>query len=113
MSIPLTFLDKRLLESTIVDPDGVVHYTTTTTRGFGGRKVTTINSATGVAGATNWREKTFVINSVQREVKDIKSRSGGVFDKERQWSWGDKSYKLKPGGLRTLLVRLRLSSSTE
>ncbi|KAJ7657206.1 hypothetical protein DFH06DRAFT_1328031 [Mycena polygramma] len=80
MSIPLTFVDKTLLETTIVDPDGTVHYTTTTTRGFGGRKVTTITSATGVAGAINWLEKTFVINSVQREVKDIKSRSGGVID---------------------------------
>jgi hypothetical protein len=63
MSIPLTFADKRLVETVLVGPDGGVHYTTTSTRGFGGRKLTTITAASGLTGFINWREKALVLKA--------------------------------------------------
>ncbi|KAJ7131890.1 hypothetical protein C8R43DRAFT_1024132 [Mycena crocata] len=95
MSIPLTFVDKKLLKTPIVGPEGAVHYTTSTTSGFRGRKVTTIMAASGLVGVINWREKMFIINGVQREWDDLKSRSGGIFSSEREWHWDNRSYKLK------------------
>lgn len=79
MSIALTFVDKQLLRTALVGAEGAVHYTTSTTSGFLGRKVTTINAASGLVGVINWREKTFNINGVQREWDDLKSRTGGIF----------------------------------
>ncbi|KAJ7657209.1 hypothetical protein DFH06DRAFT_1328034 [Mycena polygramma] len=95
MSLPLTFLDKKLITSALVGPDGATHYTFNSTKGFLGRKVTTINAASGLVGCINWREKTFNINGVQQEWKHIKSRSAGIFSSEREWTWGNKPYKLK------------------
>ncbi|KAF8142894.1 hypothetical protein K438DRAFT_1784249 [Mycena galopus ATCC 62051] len=88
MSIPLTFIDRKLL-------DGAVHYTIMTTHGFMGRKLTTIASASGVSGFINWREKSFVINGVQRGWNSLKTRSGGVFSSEHTWNWGPRPFKLK------------------
>lgn len=79
MSLALTFVDQNLLDSPLVGGEGAVHYTTSTTSGFRGRKVTTIMAASGLVGVINWREKKFVINGVQREWDDLKSRSGGIF----------------------------------
>ncbi|KAJ7657207.1 hypothetical protein DFH06DRAFT_1328032 [Mycena polygramma] len=39
--------------------------------------------------------------------------SGPVFDKERQWSLGNKSYKLKPDGLRTLVATPLASTGSD
>jgi hypothetical protein len=79
MAIALTFVDKKLLDTAVVGPDGGVRYTTTTTSGFRGRKITTISAASGLTGYINWREHVFVINGVQREWDSLKSRSGGIF----------------------------------
>ncbi|KAJ7676184.1 hypothetical protein B0H17DRAFT_1238342 [Mycena rosella] len=95
MSIALTFGDKQLLQSPVVGPDGAVHYTTSTTRGFRGRKVTTIMATSGAVGTINWREKSFVINGVQRGWGDLKSRSEGIFSSEREWNWANRPYSLK------------------
>lgn len=78
MSIPLTFADKRLVETVLVGPDGGVHYTTTSTRGFGGRKLTTITAASGLTGFINWREKALVLNGVQRGWDMLRSGGGEV-----------------------------------
>ncbi|KAJ7796944.1 hypothetical protein B0H14DRAFT_3494293 [Mycena olivaceomarginata] len=64
----LIFTQKNLLESTLVDSSGALHYTTATTTGLRGRKVTTITGASTV-GEINWHEKTFVIGDVEREWK--------------------------------------------
>ncbi|KAJ7657203.1 hypothetical protein DFH06DRAFT_1131726 [Mycena polygramma] len=76
MSIPLTFVDKNLLNTTTVDHDGDVHYTTTTTtsRHLKGCKITTITSASGV-----------------------------LMGSEREWNWKDKTYTLKYHDARTLV----------
>ncbi|KAJ7784865.1 hypothetical protein DFH07DRAFT_947935 [Mycena maculata] len=103
MSIALTFVDKDLLKSALVGPDGAVHYTTNTTsgvlgdtnRGFLGRKETTITAANGLVGLIDWREKRFVINGVWRGVHGLRSRSGGIFSSEREWIWGSVPYRLK------------------
>ncbi|KAJ7348056.1 hypothetical protein DFH08DRAFT_960413 [Mycena albidolilacea] len=95
MAIALTFVDKKLLDTTVVGPDGGVRYTTTTTSGFRGRKITTISAASGLTGYINWREHVFVINGVQREWDSLKSRSGGIFSSEREWSWGNRPFHLK------------------
>ncbi|KAJ6545483.1 hypothetical protein B0H19DRAFT_999202 [Mycena capillaripes] len=95
MATPLTFVDKKLLDTAVVGPEGAVCYTTTTTSGFRGRKITTITAASGLLGFINWREKVFVINGVQREWDDLKERSGGIFSSEREWNWGNRPYKLK------------------
>jgi hypothetical protein len=79
MSIPLTFVDKKLLETSAVGPDGAVHYNLTTTRGFRGRKITTITAASGLVGYINWREKVFVINGVEEAWNHLKEHSGGFF----------------------------------
>ncbi|KAJ7657197.1 hypothetical protein DFH06DRAFT_1297888 [Mycena polygramma] len=95
MSIPLTFVDRKLLDTALVDPNGAVHYTTSTTKGLIHRKVTTITAASGLVGFLDWHEEAFVINGVQREVKHLKSRAGVIFSSEREWNWGNKPYKLK------------------
>jgi hypothetical protein len=69
----LTFVDKKLVDSSLVGPNGAVYYTTTTTHGFRGRKITTIMAGSGLVGAINWREKTFIINGVQRKWSDLRS----------------------------------------
>ncbi|KAJ7784924.1 hypothetical protein DFH07DRAFT_907605 [Mycena maculata] len=95
MSIALTFTARDLLNSTVVGAEGGVHYNTMTTKGIMGRKVTTINAASGLVGMINWREKEFVINGVQRKWDDIKARSGGLFSSEREWNWGPRPFNLK------------------
>ncbi|KAJ7458146.1 hypothetical protein FB451DRAFT_1508519 [Mycena latifolia] len=94
MTTALTFTDKDLLGSPLVGADGVVRYTTSTTRGFRGRKTTTIMGP-GLVGLIDWREKTFTIGGVQRKWDEMKKRSAGVFSSEREWSWGNRAYKLK------------------
>ncbi|KAJ7166552.1 hypothetical protein C8R43DRAFT_986327 [Mycena crocata] len=95
MSTILTFDTGKILNTSIVDADGSVHYTATTTSGFRGRKVTTILAASGTEGVINWREKLFIINGVPRSWADLKARTGGMFNTEREWRWDQKSYKLK------------------
>ncbi|KAJ7844534.1 hypothetical protein B0H14DRAFT_3455540 [Mycena olivaceomarginata] len=102
MSIPLTFADKRLVETVLVGPDGSVHYTTTSTRGFGGRKLTTITAASGLTGFINWREKALVLNGVQRGWDIL--RSGGKWSKEREWNWGNRPFKLRYNHLHKELI---------
>ncbi|KAJ7141637.1 hypothetical protein C8R46DRAFT_1046853 [Mycena filopes] len=94
MTLPLTFTGKKLVDTTIVGPDGGVHYTTSTTHGFLGRKLTTINAASGLVGLINWREKVFIINGVQQKWEDLKERSKGIFSGEREWHWDNRAYKL-------------------
>ncbi|KAJ7336800.1 hypothetical protein DFH08DRAFT_939129 [Mycena albidolilacea] len=79
MSLALTFADKRLLRTSLVGPDGGVHYTTTTTHGWRGRK----------------HKKVFEINGVQRKWDELKSRSNGFFSTEREWNWGGRPFKFK------------------
>jgi hypothetical protein len=79
MSIALTFVDKKLLESAVIGPEGVVHYTLDTTSGFLGRKISTITAASGLVGIINWREKLFIINGVQQEWEDLEEKTGGLF----------------------------------
>ncbi|KAJ7129910.1 hypothetical protein C8R43DRAFT_1026191 [Mycena crocata] len=95
MSTTLTFTDKNILQAALVSADGAVHYTTSTTSGFLGRKVTTIMGTSGVVGVINWREDLFIINGVQRKWDDLKTRSNGILSREREWSWDMWSYKLK------------------
>ncbi|KAJ7679643.1 hypothetical protein B0H17DRAFT_1077664 [Mycena rosella] len=95
MSTALTFAHKNLLASSIAAADGIVHYTTSTTRGLRGRKSTTIRAADGLVGTIKWRDKTFVINGVQREWRRLKSHSGEIFSSGREWKWGNRPYTLK------------------
>ncbi|KAF8198823.1 hypothetical protein K438DRAFT_1966790 [Mycena galopus ATCC 62051] len=95
MTTPLTFTDKNFLETAVVGPEGAVHYTTTTTSGFLGRKVTTISSASGLGGCINWRDEAFAINGVVREWDSIKTHLGGLFSSEYQWKWGPRPFKLE------------------
>ncbi|KAJ7895178.1 hypothetical protein B0H14DRAFT_2558756 [Mycena olivaceomarginata] len=95
MSTALTFVAEELLNTTIVAPDGGVHYTTTTTDGWLGRKVTTVSAASGLVGFIDWREKVFVINGVQRKWDELKSRPKGILSSEREWTWGSRPYRLK------------------
>ncbi|KAJ6462595.1 hypothetical protein C8R45DRAFT_1027125 [Mycena sanguinolenta] len=94
MSTALTFIDRRLLETPVIGPEGAVHYTTSTTRGFGGRKVTTITAASGLVGFIDWRKKVFVINDLQWSWSKVRSRSG-FFNPSYEWNWGKRSYNLK------------------
>ncbi|KAJ7055513.1 hypothetical protein C8F01DRAFT_1158487 [Mycena amicta] len=68
MALLLTFTASKLLESSLIGSDGVIHYSIKTTRGLRGRKVTTATSSTGsrVVGSINWRERTFTIEGVQQ-----------------------------------------------
>ncbi|KAJ7478540.1 hypothetical protein FB451DRAFT_1242202 [Mycena latifolia] len=98
MSIALTFSDKELLASPVMGPDGAVHYTTSTTQGLLGRKITTIMAASGLVGIINWRDKTFTLNGVERKWDELKSRSDGIFSSEREWNWANRPYKLNEAG---------------
>ncbi|KAJ6470887.1 hypothetical protein C8R45DRAFT_1014858 [Mycena sanguinolenta] len=95
MTTVLTFIDKKLLDTPVVGDEGAVHYTTSTTKGLMGRKVTTITAASGLVGYINWREKIFVINGLEWSWSQLRSRSSGFFEPLYQWQWGDKSYKLE------------------
>ncbi|KAJ6603266.1 hypothetical protein DFH09DRAFT_1124094 [Mycena vulgaris] len=105
MSTALTFENKDVLASPIVDAANTVHYMTTTTRGFVRRKITTVMAASNLVGLIDWREKTFTINGVQRKWEDMKTRSGGVFSSEREWSWTpDRPFKFKYNHSQTELL---------
>ncbi|KAJ7753946.1 hypothetical protein DFH07DRAFT_960017 [Mycena maculata] len=96
MSTAVTFVDRKLLKSDLVGATGAVEYTTSTTSSYlWGRKVTTITAAGGLVGLINWREKTFIIDGVQRRWDQLKSRPGGIFSSSREWNWGHRPYKLK------------------
>ncbi|KAJ7210902.1 hypothetical protein GGX14DRAFT_625149, partial [Mycena pura] len=95
MSLALTFLDSKLLKTSLVGPDGAVHYTTSTTSGLRGRKVTTITAASGAVGVIDWRQKLFTINGAQRAWKELKSNPGGILNSKREWNWGDRPYMFK------------------
>ncbi|KAJ7614469.1 hypothetical protein FB45DRAFT_937003 [Roridomyces roridus] len=96
MSLPLTFLDTKLIQSALVGPDGAVHYTLTSTHGLMRRKSeTTISAASGLTGVIYWTEKTFEINGVQRRWDDIESRVGGLLNREHEWDWAGRPYTLK------------------
>ncbi|KAJ6584331.1 hypothetical protein B0H19DRAFT_385046 [Mycena capillaripes] len=90
----LTFVDKKLVDSPLVGPDGAVYYTTTTTHGFRGRKITTIMAGSGLVGAINWRDKTFTINGVQRKWSDLRSGHFSAWP-ARKWTWGNGTYKFQ------------------
>ncbi|KAF7367067.1 hypothetical protein MSAN_00966100 [Mycena sanguinolenta] len=94
MSIALTFTGKEILDTPIVGPDGAVHYTTSSTHGFRGRKVTTITAASGLVGCINWREEVFVINGQEWSWSKVRSRSG-FFKLSYEWHWNERSYKLE------------------
>ncbi|KAJ7193769.1 hypothetical protein GGX14DRAFT_587508 [Mycena pura] len=85
MALALTFSKPNLLESQLVGTDGVVYYTTRTTRGFRGRKVTTIPAASGTVGTIDWRQRRFIIDGGQCEWSAAPEKC----------SWGDNSYALK------------------
>ncbi|KAJ7843329.1 hypothetical protein B0H14DRAFT_3456245 [Mycena olivaceomarginata] len=80
----LIFTQKNLLESTLINSSGTLHYTTATTTGLRGRKVTTITGASAV-GEINWREKTFAIGDM---------RHGWDTLSEREWKWDKHVYTL-------------------
>ncbi|KAJ7748386.1 hypothetical protein B0H16DRAFT_1725571 [Mycena metata] len=94
-ALPLTFVDRKLIDTPVVGPDGAVFYTLTSTHGFRGRKVTTIMAASGLVGIINWREDHFIINGVERKWDQIRARSGGIFSSEREWNWDGRPYTLK------------------
>ncbi|KAK7026393.1 hypothetical protein R3P38DRAFT_3530709 [Favolaschia claudopus] len=112
-SLTLTFIDKKLLQTTLIDADNAIHYTlTTTSSGFRGKKITTISAASGSVGLINWREKTFTINGVEKKWEDLKTRSAGVFRTEREWNWGPRPFNLKyHDSHKELLVRCAIPSS--
>jgi hypothetical protein len=78
MSTAFTFANKDILKSALVSSDGAEHYTTSTTSGFRGRKVTTVSAASGLVGSIDWRGKLFSINGMQRKWDELKSRPGGI-----------------------------------
>ncbi|KAF8142892.1 hypothetical protein K438DRAFT_1877144 [Mycena galopus ATCC 62051] len=96
MTLALKFLTKHLLESAIIGPDDAVHYHTTSTRGFGGRKTTTITAASGLqfVGVINWREHTFEINGVKRRWDEIRTH---LNKSAYEWYWDTigKPYRLE------------------
>ncbi|KAJ7060927.1 hypothetical protein C8F01DRAFT_177465 [Mycena amicta] len=94
MSIAYTFRGQDLLNTNIVGPDNIVYYTTQTTSGFRGRKVTTIQGM-NASGVIDWRAEHFILNGVERKWDDLKHRSGGIFSSEREWIWGDCPFILK------------------
>ncbi|KAJ7437218.1 hypothetical protein B0H11DRAFT_2108187 [Mycena galericulata] len=96
MSIPLTFVDKDIIKTPVVGPDGAVHYTIVTTTGMmHRRKETTVTAASGLVGVLNWRDHTFNINGFQRDIDSLKARTGGIFTSEREWNWGNRPFRLK------------------
>ncbi|KAJ6498357.1 hypothetical protein C8R47DRAFT_1259821 [Mycena vitilis] len=91
--LTLTFTEKTILQSSLVDSSGVQHYTIATTTGLRGREVTTITAA-GHIGEIGWAKEEFEIGSDHFGWDSVRSEvgSGG----ERQWKWGDRgAYLLK------------------
>ncbi|KAK7056146.1 hypothetical protein R3P38DRAFT_3170819 [Favolaschia claudopus] len=87
MSLPLTFADKKLLETSLIGPDNMIYYTTSTTKSCSGRKLTTVVAASGVVGLINWREKTFSLNGAVRKWDELKRKSAGMCHSDREWNW--------------------------
>ncbi|KAJ7911636.1 hypothetical protein B0H13DRAFT_2328135 [Mycena leptocephala] len=93
-SISLTFTHKDHLQSPLVDVTGAVHYTTATTTGLRGHKVTTITAAS-VVGEIDWREKTFALGGVRRGWDALRPDVGAASGGEREWKWANQAYNLK------------------
>ncbi|KAJ7216077.1 hypothetical protein GGX14DRAFT_696445 [Mycena pura] len=115
---PLTFTDKHILDSGVVDPAGMLRYTTGTTRGFVRRKVTNITGANGIVGTIDWREKAFTINGVQRRWDEVmKKLPGGgrrFRDSTYEWNWSSKQYRLEyHNSHKELLATSTASPTTE
>ncbi|KAK6987468.1 hypothetical protein R3P38DRAFT_2574792 [Favolaschia claudopus] len=98
MSLPLTFADKKLLETSLIGPDNMVYYTTSTTKSCSGRKLTTVTAASGVVGLINWRDKTFSLNGAMKKWDELKSKSAGMCHSDREWNWGPRPFNLKYHG---------------
>ncbi|KAK7017172.1 hypothetical protein R3P38DRAFT_1318294 [Favolaschia claudopus] len=101
MTLPLTFASKKLLETSLIGPDNMVHYTTSTTKSScSGRKLSTVTAASGVVGVINWRDKTFSLNGVVRKWDEIKRKSAGagMCHSDREWNWGPRPFNLKYHG---------------
>ncbi|KAJ7748385.1 hypothetical protein B0H16DRAFT_1725570 [Mycena metata] len=95
MALTLTFVDRKLVDSSVIGPDGGVHYTTGSTDGSRGLKFTTITAASGLVGSINWREALFVIDGVEKKWDELKSQSGRKFGPQRQWNWENEPYTFK------------------
>lgn len=82
-----TFNTHDILNSTLI-PDqayDTLFYTTSTTSGFLGRKVTTLVPSTQKDGAfrgvINWKEDTFEIGGTIRKRLDLKRNPGGILNR--------------------------------
>ncbi|KAJ7762152.1 hypothetical protein B0H16DRAFT_1719193 [Mycena metata] len=96
MALPLTFMDRELIHSVVVGPDGGVCYTLSSTSGaFRGRKITTITAASGFVGIINWRRHLFVLNGVEQKWDHVRVKLGGIFSSKWQWNWDGRPYTLK------------------
>ncbi|RDB20596.1 hypothetical protein Hypma_012121 [Hypsizygus marmoreus] len=91
-----TFASKNMLNSVIQsDTDHTPYYTTHTTSGFRGRKVTTITGpapAQQISGTIHWRTGIFDVGGVQRSTAEVKRKLGGLFDGDREWKWSGHTY---------------------
>ncbi|KAJ7613531.1 hypothetical protein FB45DRAFT_874481 [Roridomyces roridus] len=96
-TLSLTFTNPKhdLIDTPLTAPDGEVHFTLSTMNGMLGRKITTITSTSGLVGTIHWRENSFSLDGVQVPVKDLKTKSGGLLSREREWKWKNWGYKLK------------------
>ncbi|KAJ7035912.1 hypothetical protein C8F04DRAFT_1233415 [Mycena alexandri] len=95
MTLAITFVDRKLVDSSVIGPDGGVRYTTGSTDGSRGLKLTTIAATSGLVGSINWREELFVINGVEKKWDELKSQSGRKFGPQREWNWDNKPYTFK------------------
>ncbi|RDB20789.1 hypothetical protein Hypma_012149 [Hypsizygus marmoreus] len=118
------FGDADLLNSTLLPahPYYWVSYSTSTTSGFLGRKVTTLtpsasfNAYATLGAAINWREETFEVGGRMKKWEDLTHKTGGMFSRQgppglhsvhsfytdtlsihskREWTWSDRTYMVK------------------
>ncbi|KAJ7292169.1 hypothetical protein C8J57DRAFT_1458668, partial [Mycena rebaudengoi] len=95
MALDLTFNSKDFLNSHLTSGHSNA-YTTSTSRGMRGLKITQLASGffPGTAGRIDWRDKSFEIAGRTQKIKRISS-SGGWFSLSRDWKWGAHTYTLK------------------
>nr|GAT50868.1 predicted protein [Mycena chlorophos] len=96
--IPFTFLKARLEDCEVVGPDDVVYYEISTTHGFLGPEITTIQSIGHVSGSIHWREHSFTLNGAEKKWGDLEHREKGLlgwFSSERDWDWNERPYNFK------------------
>ncbi|KAL1743716.1 hypothetical protein HDZ31DRAFT_64789 [Schizophyllum fasciatum] len=94
MPSSLTFSSKDILNSLVIMDNGSTAFTTHSTKGFRGRKVTSLTGGGAERAVINWRQRTITIGKQSKSLDFLKRPARGWWSSARTWQWGAASYEL-------------------